>query len=748
MKKIALFLMMMLGTVTSWARPGYTKPVDVLQPDGTTVTLLMRGDEYLSFMTTTDGYTVIKGDDGYYRYAVKAEEGLMATDFIAKNPEQRQAGEQAFLANQKKNIHADMSASSLERKARVSTMISKNYAAMKDGQHRAAIWDRINYDNFKGLVVLVEWNDRKFTMSDPQAFYQRLVNERHLKDTSKKYYPVDVTASARDYFNDQSMGIFDPTFDVTGPIQIDYSCEYPCPKTEDGKNEDPHFDGRFRNILKAVMTKLNSTTDFTNYDLNNDGTIDMVYLIFAGYGSYVQGNSYKYLWPHADDYSGRSNFYGMRYDGKLFGRYACSVEIQDYEGYASQHVWLDGIGTICHEFSHVLGLADHYDTDYENNGQAEDPGPWDIMAGGADYNYGLTPAGYNAFERYMLGFAELRTLDVEGSYELEPFGTSNQFYMIKTGTPNDDFFIENRQRQGWDTYLPGHGLLVWRAETGDNTVWSSNKVNCYPDHMYFQLLKATPTKSINSNYTPFPGAGKVTDITSKTDPALLSWLEKEAQVDLFDITENPDGNITFNAGKNLYESAVEDFEAAAVTTADAKEQKGVFCNWDLTNATIEQVADENGNGNQVVRIGRSGTLVSSPLTKPVRNLSFKAWNGSQTAKISLKYSVDDGAKWVTVKNTDQQSSTSLSRNEKDVTIMFREEIPANAIIQIQMLGTNTNAVTYIDDITVSFGKTDTEGIRSVSTSKASSAAYNLSGQRVTNGYKGVVIVNGKKTINH
>ena len=747
MKKIALFLMMMLGTVTSWARPGYTKPVDVLQPDGTTVTLLMRGDEYLSFMTTTDGYTVIKGDDGYYRYAVKAEEGLMATDFIAKNPEQRQAGEQAFLATQKKNIYADMSASSLERKARVSTMISKNYAAMKDGQHRAAIWDRINYDNFKGLVVLVEWNDRKFSMSDPQAFYQRLVNERHLKDTSKKYYPVDVTASARDYFNDQSMGIFDPTFDVTGPIQIDYSCEYPCPKTSTYQ-DDPTFDGRFRNILKAVMTKLNSTTDFTNYDLNNDGTIDMVYLIFAGYGSYVQGNSYKYLWPHADDYSGRASYYGMRYDGKLFGRYACSMEIQDYEGYASQHVWLDGIGTICHEFSHVLGLADHYDTDYENNGQAEDPGAWDIMAGGADHNYGLTPAGYNAFERYMLGFAELRTLDVEGSYELEPFDTSNQFYMIKTGTPNDDFFIENRQRQGWDTYLPGHGLLVWRAETGDNNVWSYNKVNCYPDHMYFQLLKATPTKSINSNYTPFPGAGKVTDITSKTDPALVSWLEKEAQVDLFDITENPDGNITFNAGKNLYESYVEDFEAAAVTTADAKEQKGVFCNWDLTNATIEQVADENGNGNQVVRIGRSGTLISSKLTKPVRNLFFTAWNGNQTAKISLKYSVDNGSKWITVKNTDQQSSTSLSRNEKDVTIMFREEIPANAIIQIQMLGTNANAVTYIDDITVSFGKTDTEGIRSVSTSKASSAAYNLSGQRINNGYKGIVIVDGKKTINH
>ena len=747
MKKICIIMMMMLGTVTSWARPGYTKPVDVIQPDGTTLTLMMRGDEYLSFMTTTDGYTVIQGEDGYYRYAEKTDDGLKATAFIARNPGQRQADEQTFLASQKKNVHAAMTASALEHKARVNSMVSPNYVALKNGQRRSAIWDRINYDNFKGLVVLVEWNDRQFTLDDPQAFYKKLVNERHLTDTSKSHYPVDIYGSARDYYNDNSMGIFDPTFDVVGPVQIDYSCTYPCPKTPSGQN-DPNFNNRFINIVKAIMTKVNASTDLSNYDLNNDGVIDIVYFIFSGYGSYVQGNSYKYLWPHADDWSPFSSRYGMRYDGKLFGRYACSMEIQDYEGQASQHVWLDGIGTICHEFSHVLGLADHYDTDYEENGQAEDPGLWDIMAGGADLNYGLIPAGYNAFERYVLGFANLNVLDVPGPYQLEPFGTSNQFYMIKTGTADDDFFIENRQKEGWDAFLPGHGMLIWRAETGDELIWKSNNVNSEADHMYFQLLKGTPTRGINTSYTPFPGQGKVTDITSQTYPALLSWLGKEATVDLYDITESPEGLITFTAGKNLYESAVENFEAAAVTTADATEQPGVFCNWNLTNATIELVADDNGYEKKVCKLMRSGTLVSSPLAKPIRSLALTAWNDKLATKLSLKYSVDNGAKWVTVKNSDGQASTSLGKNDKYVLVNFREAIPAGAIIQIQMLATNNSAVTYIDDITVSFGKADADGIQSVTAASSTSAAYNLSGQRVTNGYKGVVIVNGKKTINH
>jgi hypothetical protein len=63
MKRLSLIIIaMLLATVSLMARPGCSKPVSVKQPDGTTVTLLMHGDEFRHFMTTTDGYTVAKDE--------------------------------------------------------------------------------------------------------------------------------------------------------------------------------------------------------------------------------------------------------------------------------------------------------------------------------------------------------------------------------------------------------------------------------------------------------------------------------------------------------------------------------------------------------------------------------------------------------------------------------------------------------------------------------------------------------------
>ena len=432
---------MLLGTAALWARPGYNKPVDVVQPDGTTVTLLMHGDEILSYMTTTDGYTVVKGANGFYCYAEKQGGTLKATAMVAKNAAERSAEEQAFLVGKQKGIHADLTAATKQFNAQAAQLYAHNYEQPSNGKRRiTTIWPRINYDNFKGLVILVNWNDKSFKTDNPQEFYQKLTSEKNYQDDSRTYYPVSVTGSARDYFYDNSMGIFDPQFDVVGPVNIDYSCTYPHPKNADG-NVDDSFDGRFYKIIKAVLDGVNSTVNFADYDLNSDGNIDMIYFIFAGYGSYVQGNSSDYLWPHANDLTGVPSWYtGLpSYDGKKFGRYACSVELQDYEGYAAQHQWLDGIGTICHEFSHVLGLADHYDVNYEENGLAPTAGSWDVMDGGAGHNYGLTPAGYNAFERHMLGFGEPTVLDVAGTYQLEPFNTSNQSFLVKTAKNNEEF---------------------------------------------------------------------------------------------------------------------------------------------------------------------------------------------------------------------------------------------------------------------------------------------------------------------
>ena len=549
MKRLTVFMIAILfGVVSMIARKGYSQPVDVKQPDGTKVTLMLHGDEFLSFVTTIDGYTVVKDDDGFYRYARKTDEGtLCATAVVARNPEVRNAEEVSFLARQRKMQHPDMLKDDPFRKSAASLYM--DYTARKTATARNVLLleGRIDYSKFKGLVVLVEFNDRKFGIDNPKEFYQKMTSEKNYQDTSRKYYPVDVEGSARDYFFDNSRGIFDPTFDVVGPVTIDYSCTYPHPK----KNgvADGEFFTRMVKIIKSIMSKIDSMVDFKDYDLDNDGVIDMVYIIFAGYGSYCLGNNEGYMWPHANNFSDNSKQLGMIYDHKYFGRYACSMEIQDYESLADKHVWLDGIGTICHEFSHVLGLADHYDTNFAEDGSAPTSGLWDVMDNGADGNHGLSPVGYNSFESYLLGFTDIKQLEQEGNYELNPFGTSNEAFILQTGTPDEDFFIENRQKEKWDRCLPGHGLLVWRADTSDPTQWMKNKVNTSPSTMHLELLRAKPNMKIDSNYTPFPGTGRVTSLTAETTPALTSSKGEEAVLNLSNIAESDDGVITFTASK-------------------------------------------------------------------------------------------------------------------------------------------------------------------------------------------------------
>lgn len=733
MKKITLLLLaVLLNAAALWARPALKRPVDIVQPDGSTVTIQLHGDEYLSFTATIDGYTVMKCADGYYRYAQKnADGGLMATNVIAHNPESRTAAEKAFLAPMKKMVAPKMSAASKQRKEMAAQMISPAYSADRQGRRTPpSIWPLINYDNFKGLVVLVEWNDKQFTLANPQEFYQKLTSEKNYTDASHTHYPVDVEGSVRDYFYDNSMGKFDPTFDVVGPVTIDYSCNYPCPKKADGTDDDGFYN-RFINIIKAVMTKVNETVNFGDYDLNSDGKIDMVYFIFAGYGSYVQGNSYKYIWPHANDFSGIASWYGLKYDNKRFGRYACGVEIQDYEGYANMpgHPWLDGIGTMCHEFSHVLGLADHYDTDYEENGQSNDPGGWDVMAGGADYNYGLTPVGYNSFERYMLTFSDPQVLTEAGSYELQPFNTSNQSFILNTGSAGDDFYLENRQNTRWDRYLPGHGLVVWRADTSNKNVWTGNTVNNYADHNYFVMTANAP------------GKNNIKDLTATGTPALTSWAGKPANLDLFDITETGD-IVTFQAGADLYESVIEDFESTPLTEGSGTGLTGVYCTWDLSNASVVEDTD----GHHVVKLYRAGNgagmLTSSVFENGVRTLNFTVKTEDYPARFKLRVSTDGGA------FTDLISNTTIAKNNsKDFEV---RDIPANSQIRFEASFTSTSGYCFVDNIVATFPDnvipTAIERITTQPVWQQQNAIYNLQGQRVGADYKGIVIVNGKKII--
>lgn len=526
MRKLFLTLVVMiLGVISASAVPAMGNLVKVQQPDGTTVTIRLVGDEYLHFNTTADGYSVVKNDRGFYVYAQRSADGqLVPTAQVAHDADARSTAEVSFLTNVPKRLQPVMTETAAQERKAEQRRQAKARERRRDPQY--------DYTKFRGLLILVEFNDKSFSRTDYKDIISDMINQKgytgYIGDNGRK---VNCPGSVCDYFSDNSMGLFQPEFDVCGPYKVNYSQYYP-----NGTNNA-------NRLINAAINAADSDIDFSNYDGDGDGVVDLVYFIFAGNGSNYDGNDSRLFWPHRSVIFNGQNY--VQKDGVVLWDYASSVELCGWTSQPSS-IAIDGIGTICHEFSHVLGLPDFYDTDYSGSGgDSNHPGEWSVMAGGSYFNNGRSPVGYSAFERYMVGFAAPEVIDSAGSYTLEGLQESNRSYRINTPVNKEFFILENRQKKHWDQYLPGHGMLVFRVDSTKVSVWRDNTVNCNPKHNYYELVRARGLMGSGS-YDPFPGSGRVSTLNNTTSPAnLKTWAGKETQWGLKNIKETS-GVITFD----------------------------------------------------------------------------------------------------------------------------------------------------------------------------------------------------------
>lgn len=533
MKKIPFILLMLcLSLSAAWAIPAYKGSVRVAQPDGSMLTLRLVGDEYLHFNTTDDGYSVVRNQQGAYVYARKGADGQLApTALIAHDAPERLPSELSYLQEVGRRLTPDMTAERAAEKQAELQRQAKARAMRREPQY--------DYNSFRGLLILVEFNDRSFTRTDIRDIIDEMVN----KEDYNGYVGTNgrrqtYTGSVRDYFHDNSDGRFSPEFDVFGPYQIDYS-QYDARATDNAAQ-----------LTVAALEAADEDIDYSVYDRDGDGYVDMVYFIFAGLGSHFGGNDSRLFWPHRSVIYNPSatgwDDWAIVKDDVVFYDYASSVELTGYSGYPTS-ITIDGIGTICHEFSHVLGLPDFYDTDYERSGgESNHPGEWSIMSGGSYNNNGRTPVGYSLFERYAVGFAEPETITAEGSYTLPELNSCNTGFRLNTQVGREFFFFENRQQTGkWDRTLPGHGMLVHRIDSTNSRAWRENTINNNPRHNYYELVRANgSTNDLPGN--TFPGTHRVRMLNNVTAPAnLLTWTGLPSRLGLTNIREEG-GVITFD----------------------------------------------------------------------------------------------------------------------------------------------------------------------------------------------------------
>lgn len=537
MNKKLLFLVLFTAVFlnifqNTYAIRAIKNPITVTQPDGSTVTILLHGDEFRNSRTTIDGYLVKKNSKGFFTYVnTDPQAASTETNIIARDITKRTSNDINFLKTISKANTLSISNSAPRKAKAFDTSFRRN----KIQKAFPLIGSP------KSLVILVNFSDKNFVTSTPQLSFNNLLNQ-------SGYNVNGGTGSARDYFMASSYGKFAPEFDVVGPYNLPKSIASYGANDEDGYDIDPAA-----MVVDACAAANAAGLDFTQYDTDNDGVLDNVFVYYAGYNE-AEGASENTVWPHrwavytseesATNYTYDGTIASVTFDGKRLYDYACTSELSGSAGNS-----MCGIGTFCHEFGHVIGLPDYYHTN-DNTGKST-LDEWSIMDYGGYSNEGRTPPLYSTYDRFYLGW--LTPQEVNSPIDLsllpiyqgitEPANTNQQAYLLSATThnlnganptPSEFFMLEYRKKTGWDAFLPGEGMLIWHIDY-NQSAWDNNEPNNYSgtkqtatDHMrvYLQPLSGsttTPGAAFTSgSFTPTTWSGTdinrpVTAITKTTN---------------------------------------------------------------------------------------------------------------------------------------------------------------------------------------------------------------------------------------
>lgn len=437
MKKLYLMLSMLFAFgAAANAIPAKKLQKVITLTNGTQVSVELRGDEYLSWWEGTDGtaYRATADDAVFEAFDLEAQKPAAAA--------RRARAEQGRVA----------------RLARV-----KNSLKGADDKMRGLGGDHITYKGVKkGLVVLVDFKNKKFADGHDLEYYKNVINGKDFSDEEEGY-----VGSVRDYFLAQSNGQFELDFDVVGPVTMSKNYGY---YGNDGAYQK---DEKVYEMIKEACDGIQDKVNLKDYDWDGDGEADQVFFLYAGLGQ-ASGGSAGTIWPHESE---------LRYwpcgvlsypTGKI-NTYACANELQPETQGSSRYISA-GIGTICHEFSHCLGFADMYDT---TGGGGYGMSVFDVMDQGSYNGNGFVPCNYTAFERIYAGWVEAIELEspatVKDMKSVSDYG--RPFIMYNYKNTNEYFLMENRQNTGWDKGLYGsNGLLIVHVNYVPSR-WANNSVN-------------------------------------------------------------------------------------------------------------------------------------------------------------------------------------------------------------------------------------------------------------------------------
>lgn len=469
MRKQFVAALLAMTVLAASAVPAKRQTRVVTQPDGTTVTLTIQGDEWFHSYVTSDGLAVGVTSDG--RAVYRTDSGL--TDILVHEAAERSAGELRFLASPDRTVRYDAvrEASPRLAEARATAMLRPQAKIVRKGR-AVSVEQGESQVPHKGVanvpIILVQYTDVQFR------------DGQDAKETFEDFFHGEA-GSARKYFQDASLGQYDPQFHIFGPYTL------PNKRAYYGGNGWSGDDVNVRQMVSDAIDAADSEADFSIFDNDGDGLCDVVIVLYAGVGEASASDVSEAVWPCQWQLSSPK-----RCDGVRLSKFAVFNELN-----GSHRTQIDGVGTFCHEFSHCLGLPDFYDTKYSGHfGMSS----WSLMDYGSYNNDGYTPIGYSAYEKAFMGWLDLTEGERATAYTLPVLNNQDApektAVVIPNSRDNNEYFIfENRARQGWDAYIEDDGMMITHV-TYSASAWDSNVVNNYS----LQRMTIVPADNSLSDY--------------------------------------------------------------------------------------------------------------------------------------------------------------------------------------------------------------------------------------------------------
>lgn len=523
-KKMVLFYLLSAliltgaGATEVFAGPADPRPVNVTQPDGSSLRIRDGGDEYFRFTMTEEGYLVIKDNDGFYRFVVSdGKEGLKkgAAAFEGKTAGALKISD--LNSDALKDSYARLRGYSyggrheedrgepvtLSRLRSSRAGVANIAGVSEDTALMPMVTIVVSFNNvpsredynWHGIIYQSEHN-----LTD---YYKAMSNGKFTFAPAEESCEITTGVNAdEDRFDRKDDGVIHVTVDLD---HEDWTVLNPSENDVKGKIRCNHL----KKALIAAVEKADRYIDFSKYDLNKNKKIEdnelALTFILAGFEGSVNAEvikandpswescvwahqgylTYWYedtrdpLYPDKDDSPAEA-------DGVELDKYLVIAEKMprvDDKGKAAEP--LPGqVGVYFHELGHYLGLPDLYDTAYRSEG------PWlgyssdnlSLMDGGGwavDEKGNSCPTALDAWSRAFLRWVDPVDVDENGKYTVNSQDSENGYNCLRVFTENEGeyYLIENRRAEGTDAGLfsyrdedkhdySDNGIVLWHIDDG------------------------------------------------------------------------------------------------------------------------------------------------------------------------------------------------------------------------------------------------------------------------------------------